>query len=661
LIDRTGLFESDHPAKKQDKAYSPAFLGVVPRKMGEGALGWDVSAEWFRETGMLYRALPDPATELPRTPSGNEDKQTWKRPAPELSEVTDTGIWGRELEKEIDMNVAVDWLRYCKSHHHERCARRPVLAEMEGFRVIDCLRSPPQVVEGSIREDYVALSYVWGDNTTEAWPRVFKDAVTVTQELGLRYLWVDKICLDGVHPQIKWRQVSRMNEIYEGAAVTIIAAYGKDATDGLPGVGSTPRPAQPKYTFANNNITLVSSLPDPRLSVKNSIWYTRGWTYQEGFVARRRLIFTEHQMYWECEGMVCPESLIMPLDCYHDAKEQRMCDFLRPGLFNGVSFVDNSWQSWKKLPRRQNGVEEQPSTLSVLREVDQHIVDYTRRRLSRDEDSLVAYLGIARRLESLAPGRLVDLVGIPVWPAVDVRGPQPRTRELFALSTSFWHHKDGETVRRRRHLPSWTWAGWKGPVEMFSSISVADVEGKVKGRKSFNHHYVTATQLTRNEATSRSWTYSPDILLLNPDGSTAWDFCKSTHGLPRLPPQHYALRVTNPLVLDKVKARTHSGGWIFNHLSVDLRLSGNDGPPNIRTYVERHAHGEQMTVLWFVEETTVMLLVVERTGRGTWERVGRMRMGFVESAREVMQRCRTLEGLLGELPLRSLGEDIVIE
>ncbi|KAI9152158.1 hypothetical protein HJFPF1_09383 [Paramyrothecium foliicola] len=665
LLDRTRLFDSDHPAKKQQRSHAPAYLGVVPRKTGDGALSWDVDANWFRETGMLYRALPEP--ELPRTPSGNEDKQTWKRPASDLPEVAEYGIWGREMEQEIDMNVAVDWLRYCKTHHHERCARRPVLQEMEGFHLIDCLRSPPQVVDASLKEDFVALSYVWGENTTEAWPRVFRDAVAVTQELGLRYLWVDKICLAGAPPHIRMRQISRMNEIYEGAAVTIIAAYGKDATYGLPGVGSTSRPEQPKYTFLNNNnnITLVSSLPDPRLSVMNSTWYTRGWTYQEGFVARRRLIFTEHQMYWECEGMVCPESLILPLDFYHSSKEQRMCDFMRPGLFNGVSFIDNSWQSWKRLPPQLGG--EEPSTLSIFREVDQHIVDYTKRQITVDEDSLTAFLGITRRLEMLARGRMANLVGIPVWPSVEeapARGP-PRTRDLFALSTSFWHHKEGETVRRRRHLPSWTWAGWKGAVEMFSSIAVTDVENKVKGRKFFNHHYVTATQLTRNEPTSMKWTYSPEMVLLSPDGSVAWDFGNNgrSRGMPRLPPQRYALRISNPLVLDKVKARTHSGGWMFNHLSVDVRLSnGSTAPPSIRTYVERHAHGEQMTVLWFVEETTVMLLVVERTERGdTWERVGRMRMGFVEGAREVMQRCRDLGGLLDELPLRRLGEDIILE
>ena len=52
--------------------------------------------------------------------------------------------------------------------------------------------------------------------------------------------------------------------------------------------------------------------------------------------------------------MVCPETLVMPLGLYHDARERRMADFVRPGLFNGVSYVDGSWEAWKRLPRPQH-------------------------------------------------------------------------------------------------------------------------------------------------------------------------------------------------------------------------------------------------------------------------------------------------------------------
>ena len=53
---------------------------------------------------------------------------------------------------------------------------------------------------------------------------------------------------------------------------------------------------------------LVSGLEDPRITIKNSEWATRAWTYQEGVLSNRRLVFTEQQMHWECNGMATNET-----------------------------------------------------------------------------------------------------------------------------------------------------------------------------------------------------------------------------------------------------------------------------------------------------------------------------------------------------------------
>ncbi|KAM0209719.1 hypothetical protein ACHAQD_011060 [Fusarium lateritium] len=668
LIDNNIMFEQGHASKNKSKGVSPAYLGVVPKKSGDGALSWDVSADWFRGSGMLYRTLPDgPTNEL--LSARSEGKHSRANSLSENNGWQKRGIWGRELEGVIDMSIGQEWLRFCEYYHQGRCGRRPVTREMPGFKLVDCAKNPPQVVKASITERYTALSYVWGNKTTETWPKVVWDAVIATKDLGIRYLWVDRLCMQEVQPAERQQQITRMDDIFEGAVLAIIAACGEDADYGLPGVGSRTRPAQPKYEFVNSNLTLVSSLQDPRLAIKNSTWYQRGWTYQEGLLARRRLIFTDQQMYWECEGMCCPESLILPLEFYHDMEEQRMCDFMRPGLFNGVSFVDGSWERWKRLPAKV----EDPSTLSIFREADQHIGNYTRRDLTYDQDSLDAILGMLRRLETtVGRGKMFNILGIPLWaPQLD-QGPAvvglPRTRDMFALSTCFWHHKEGVIATRRPHMPSWTWAGWKGPVDMYSSITVVDPDSKAFQRKYNHHHYVSATHVSRNDANSIRWTYSPNMVLVNRDGSVAYDFGAATAvtGMPPAPPnlhnRPYGIHVPNPFVLDRVKARAHPDGWIFNRVSVDVRMSG--GACTMREYIERHARGEQMTVLWFVEEALVMLLVVERTereGRVVWERVGRMRMGFPEEAKDVVKRCGRLEKLVEELPLRRLGEDIVIE
>ncbi|KAF5137068.1 hypothetical protein E5D57_000843 [Metarhizium anisopliae] len=678
LIDPIKMFDMDHQARAKARGWAPGYLAVTPKKTGSGAKSWEPQPDWFREGGMLYRTLP-PASLEPFSARGRVRTNERSTPEPPAL-LTDSaslqkGIWGREIGQSADMSIARNWLQFCDRHHQGRCGRRQVARELAGFRLIDCTRSPPQAVERPLSEDYVALSYVSGSNVTDPWPKAIRDAVAVTRELGFRYLWVDRFCIDPTRLQERMHQISRMDEIFEGAAVTIIAAHGKDSMQGLPGVGSTTRLEQPKYKFTDGNVTLVSSMRDPRLEIKESVWYTRGWTYQEGLIARRRLVFTGQQMYWECEGMSCPETLVLPLAAYYDREQEKMCDFVRPGLFNGLSYIDGSWEVWKKLPQSM----EEPSTLSIFRTWDQHIIEYTKRQLTYDEDSLSAFMGITRRLEkTLGKDKLGSIVGIPLWCPITDNTARPgpaRTKLLFALTTSFWHHKGGEQPQRRRHLPSWTWAGWRGAVQLYSSIVVIEQDGTSKEKKLLNHHYVSATQLTRNDASSVKWAYSPEMEVLGSNGQVVYDFSAAS-GAPTFSPGRYLLRITNPLVLDKVKARVHNGGWIFNDVCVDVRLSRGRGtepsataplasgvnkPSAIREYLEHHARGEQMTVLWFVEEATILLLVIEKTESGSWERVGRARMGFGEDAKDVVRWFGSLEVLINHLPLRRLGSDILIE
>ncbi|OAA38796.1 Heterokaryon incompatibility [Metarhizium rileyi] len=678
LIDPIKMFDMDHQARTKAKGLAPGYLAVTPKKTGPDAKSWEPQPDWFRERGMLYRTLPQVSLE-PCSARGRARSNERNTPDPPAL-LTDTtwlqkGIWGREIGPSADLSIARNWLQFCDRHHQGRCGRRQVAGGLPGFKLIDCTQSPPQVTDQSLREDYVALSYVSGSNMTDSWPTVIRDAVTVTRELGFRYLWADRLCIDSTNSEERIRQVNHMDEIFEGAVVTIISAHGKDCMQGLPGMGSTTRPEQPKYRFADGNVTLVSSMRDPRLDVKESVWYTRGWTYQEGLLARRRLMFTGQQMYWECEGMSCPESLVLPLATYYDGDQEKMCDFVRPGIFNGLSYIDGSWEVWKKLPQTM----EEPSTLSIFRTFDQHISEYTKRQLTYDEDSLSAFMGIARRLEkTLGRNKLGSIVGIPLWcPAPDdTARPGPvRTKVLFALTTSFWHHKGDDQPQRRRHLPSWTWAGWRGAVQLYSSIIVTEQDGTGKEKKFLNHHYVSATQSTRNDPSSLKWAYSPEMVVLSPNGQVVYDFSVQS-GPPTFSPGRYLLRITNPLVLDKVKARVHNGGWIFNDVHVDVRLSRGRGteagataplpsgitrPSAIREYLERHARGEQMTVLWFVEEALILLLVIEKTESGAWERVGRARMSFGADAKDVMRRFSSLEVMINHLPLRRLGADILIE
>jgi len=45
----------------------------------------------------------------------------------------------------------------------------------------------------------------------------------------------------------------------------------------------------------------------------------RGWTYQEGLLSHRRLVFITQQVYFQCRAMHCLESVEVPLKSLHVA------------------------------------------------------------------------------------------------------------------------------------------------------------------------------------------------------------------------------------------------------------------------------------------------------------------------------------------------------
>jgi hypothetical protein len=231
----------------------------------------------------------------------------------------------RNVSAHFEPSLVASWLQYCSENHKMLCSKGRSL--VTGLRLIDC--ESFTVKTADLEDTYVALSYVWGSSVQENVPRgvgntidnnqlpqslptVITDAVKVTKDLGFRYLWIDKFCIDQDDPGTKHDQIKQMGLVYENAELTIIAAAGLDENYGLPGVGDTLRKAQ--LSVEIGKFRILSSMQHPHRAIHSSTWSTRGWTFQEAMLSRRRLVFTEEQVYFECNAMNCYESVSIPFN-----------------------------------------------------------------------------------------------------------------------------------------------------------------------------------------------------------------------------------------------------------------------------------------------------------------------------------------------------------
>ncbi|KAH9906862.1 heterokaryon incompatibility protein-domain-containing protein [Xylariomycetidae sp. FL2044] len=396
----------------------------------------------------------------------------------------------------FDLSLASYWLRYCKSHHERLCSP-PNKAPTE-LLLIDC--SSLTVVYAPDHAEYTALSYTWGVSTTEnhpsesairsgssgillpsPLPNVIISAISVTIGLGFRYLWVDRYCIDQANNS-KHQQINQMYLIYRNAELTIIAAAGSGPEYGLAGINSRSRSRQPTCTVGRFEI--ISTLRHPHKTIQSSKWSTRGWTFQEAALSRRNLVFTEDQVYFECNAMNCHESLSSNLNKLHIEDKSQFGEYLRGRLVDHTEDV------------KYGHFDESAHTpLHSLHRFMAMVEQYTARDLTYDTDSLRAFTGIIRKFES-SQTVLRQVWGVPLR-----RGTEKETDKSF-IAGLVWQHKaticypcdcdsmtqdhhgdkcwagmekwretitktygESDHPRRRPEFPSWSWAGWAGGVD----------------------------------------------------------------------------------------------------------------------------------------------------------------------------------------------------
>lgn len=179
--------------------------------------------------------------------------------------------------------------------------------------------------------DYIALSHPWGDTSAykpfrtlrkdpkknrdvdsfkrsipeKDLPATFKDAVDCTRKLGLRYLWIDSICIvQGTGGDFE-EEAKRMEGVFSGAYCVLAASRASCQEDGF--LGPRDKREYVKFERAGEKpFYICKTIDNFGEHVIGGSLNKRGWVLQERALARRTVYFTEHQTYFECgQGVRC--------------------------------------------------------------------------------------------------------------------------------------------------------------------------------------------------------------------------------------------------------------------------------------------------------------------------------------------------------------------
>ncbi|KAK3399162.1 heterokaryon incompatibility protein-domain-containing protein [Sordaria brevicollis] len=345
--------------------------------------------------------------------------------------------------------VLKKWLHDCVHEHGSECRRR-----LSGEEIDESLPPllPTRVIEvGSLkgsgncrllepngqRGHYTALSYCWGSapkadrpylttaKTLERhllglpWdllPKTIQDTILLTRAIGVRYLWIDSLCIIQ-DSEADWeKEAATMGQVYAQARLVIAATTGADAEAGL----------FPPQTY----IHLPASGKRPSLYFSNSVrqnsslqhdypLLTRGWATQEWVLARRVVFWTGVRMSWLCAKFVRDANI-----------ESGLADY--GGLFA-------RYTKW-----------------------DQIVTRYSERDLTHPEDKLIAIKGIANEIQKKKPN---DKYAFGCW----------HSNLHWELLWSGQAAPSADSALKNLGIPSWSWASHPSSVQF---LEVADEDSK---------------------------------------------------------------------------------------------------------------------------------------------------------------------------------------
>lgn len=315
---------------------------------------------------------------------------------------------------------------------------------------------------------FAALNHVWGDKSVSPplralqsnlhqlkqdirisdLPRNFIDAVRVSIQLGIRYIWIDSLCIVQDSEQDWKREAQTMHLVYSYAVLTIAATSAASSHDGFldRNIATATLAAKIAYpvsyqhaaadfeagddgegSWGSDNNYMIISHRGPAddyhqyHAISYSKWNTRAWTMQERSLSSRIIHFCKNKLFFECRS--CLKSEENEPTQEHDRNVM-----------------------WPRDASMSHG--------DIYEHWEVFVYEYSVRKLTNSNDKLIAIQSVA-----------AEIVAVTNWDYIRFAG--------------MWRHKLINELRwsameasrpNKSRAPSWSWAAVDGPILLINTV-----------------------------------------------------------------------------------------------------------------------------------------------------------------------------------------------
>lgn len=218
----------------------------------------------------------------------------------------------------------------------DRSLRPTRLIDVSNLDILLLCDAAHDIASAASPPEYLILSYCWGKSqnavTTyknledrqnsgflvSSLPQTIQDAVALTRRMGVRYLWVDAICIVQPSKEAGWdasdweHEAPRMGYYYRNAKCTIAASHSNDSAQGFLTERMTLRHGPPprscvigtapcKRNTGQDDYIVLSPRPMSWVGeFANQALTGRAWVFQEWVLSPRTLHFSGNGTFWEC-------------------------------------------------------------------------------------------------------------------------------------------------------------------------------------------------------------------------------------------------------------------------------------------------------------------------------------------------------------------------